>query len=600
VDSSLKKDADGSPTGISKENLDDFEPWEVIIPIAFIALAAYISMNLSSIIHINRNSWIVAEVLIGFAVVASTLPLLISLSDKYLRGRPHVYRLVGVTISAVLVASGCYGSLSSIVDRQRDGRIEEFAIATKSDLTPWLKVEPIVHSFVKGRPIDFWNPDPGIATAVANNMDLVTGRSRVAVPVFANDLKTFALSAKIPGLDFMRGESGRLSISGGADAGWDIKLFQSDPVVKHVPDDTLPQQAEHYDLRVAIRKYSTNDKAIDELVEGYREYAKFDENGLRSAIKHFKAAISHDAEFVIAYAALADAYRQLVQRMWDTDPTHDRLAEEYIEKGSGLDKADSSVAFLRSAAVVEMRKGEHLFRSIADTVEVTVANRDTVNTEMKIPAMMPDVMIYFDSAYRLFEAALSLSSSCPVTRNNFALSKNSLAKMWLEKEHLEEARRVNSQADSILMEGIRSNDVYPPFYINRAAVILTDYRIEIKRGLPGADIGACLDSAEVALTHAIRISDESGESPSPNLGFAFYNLACVRSLQNTPESRRKSIYLLKMAFDANGANFCGHQRTDPDLVNAQRHEPELYREMLFNCDCSDEPPHMDRVIADIY
>jgi hypothetical protein len=156
-------------------------------------------------------------------------------------------------------------------------------------------------------------------------------------------------------------------------------------------------------------------------------------------------------------------------------------------------------------------------------------------------------------------------------------------------EEYDEARQVNAEADSILRAATDWNNVYPPFHINLGVVNLLQYRIEKQIGSSFDRQDFYLDEAESALKHAIIISNESGDSPSPHLGAAYYNLACVESLRNIPVSLRRSINLLVKAGEANGFDFCEVQRTDGDLINAFRRERELYREMLLVCDCAREP-----------
>ncbi|MFH2056978.1 MAG: hypothetical protein ABIJ61_13550, partial [bacterium] len=319
---------------------------------------------------------------------------------------------------------------------------------------------------------------------------------------------------------------------------------------------------------------------------GYVEYVRYTRESLLKANDLFRRALREDSTFLLGYTASVDTYSQLQLRGWGERAAYLDSARSLIARAERIHNAGSSVAFLRSKALMESVEGQKLFEQFG--LDSSIVDTDFSETERQKRAdELALVVERFDAARDLFDSALSISSSCPVTRNNRVATLAQLGDLLIRCGEIEKGSQVLVAADSLLRIEISENSFFAPFYVNLGFLHLAQYEAA-EAGAKAqlvSDPMTWLDRAETALKWAIKLSDTSATAGLSTVGHAYYNLACVEAKRSQQTSLERAVTLLKRAADYGGFNFCEMIGRDPDLEAVRRVIP-IFRHLRRYNGCS--------------
>jgi len=111
-----------------------------------------------------------------------------------------------------------------------------------------------------------------------------------------------------------------------------------------------------------------NVKAYDEYLRGRDLYVRYEEEDMHRAITHFEAAVRIDPDYALAWAGIADACGQMIDKAWDLDPAWsvrgEAAARRAVELAPGIPETHKALALALSVQGRREESNAHLLEAL--------------------------------------------------------------------------------------------------------------------------------------------------------------------------------------------------------------------------------------------
>lgn len=331
---------------------------------------------------------------------------------------------------------------------------------------------------------------------------------------------------------------------------------------------------EAHNLERTLALYTDNSEALGDYLEGLQQYSQYTKEGLKNGIRLFSNAVEIDPDFSLPYAGLADCHCQLFARYWNHTEETLQLAKAYVHKAESL--GNSAVIIQKAAGFVHQCFACY-------HMENYLFAKDETQKRHSLALAKEEAQ----KAIEKYQKSIQAAPNCPIARNNLSSTYLLVAKIHKTEQDIGRAKQYLKKADAILSEGLRRNPFFPPFYLNRGALLLCELAIlqDTTRGLINNSVSYTRQGIEYS-------KEESHKS------YGFFNLACAYSIlgaMGNSSAFDSSLAYLDTSFTFDGFNLCLvltgdndlHVRFDSDLIPLRKTKPKEFQELLERHGCFD-------------
>ena len=325
-------------------------------------------------------------------------------------------------------------------------------------------------------------------------------------------------------------------------------------------------------MKNAISRYTKNKKAYDYYLRGLEKYGLYTRSDNDSAIFLFRVSIREDPTFSLSYAALADCYNQMYQKLWNGKFEVIKEGAHYANVADSL--GNSLMAISKAKGLTYQNLGLYFERKWASSTKKDSTLLDSAYTNLTL-------------AIKNYKKAINAAPNCPVPRNNIAV-----VYMQLAAVDTSNARSWLDKMEETLKEALDIAPFYPPLYINYGVLLFRKHTSQ----------GELLTNTSVneAISYLREGIACSGIQESFK-AFAYYNMSCILSkfTEKTPNQQVYDMALvyLDSCLILNRETFCAlvtgnsdlNVKPDADLAALRIHQTHKLKEILgtHGCDTTD-------------